>query len=83
MTPDDLTNRLKAEALRLGFDDVGIAPAVPAPGYPDFLEWLEAGHHAGMDYMSRHAASREHPRSVLEGVRSVVVVSIVYGRNDA
>ena len=82
MTPQDLTDRLKSEALRLGFDDVGIAPAVPAPGYPNFLEWLEAGHHAGMEYMSRHAASREHPGSVLEGVRSVVVVSIVYGRNE-
>lgn len=82
MTPRDLTDRLKAEAFRLGFDDVGIAPAVSAPGYADFLEWLEAGHHAGMEYMSRHAASREHPQSVLEGVCSVVVVSIVYGQRD-
>ena len=83
MTPQDLTDRLKSEALRLGFDDVGITPAVPAPGYPSFLQWLEAGHHAGMEYMSRHAAAREHPQSVLEGVCSVVVVSIVYGRNDS
>ena len=79
MTTDDLTERLKTEARRLGFDDVGIAPAVPAPGYPHVLSWLEAGHHAGMEYMSRQAAPREHPRNVLEGVRSVVVVSIVYG----
>jgi epoxyqueuosine reductase len=82
MTPQDLTTRLKFEALRLGFDDVGIAPAVPAPGYPRFLEWLEAGHHAGMAYMTRHAASREHPGSVLDGVRSVVVLSVVYGRRE-
>jgi epoxyqueuosine reductase len=82
MTPDALTDRLKAEAFRLGFDDVGIAPAVTAPGYPGFLHWLEAGHHAGMEYMSRHAAGREHPQSVLEGVCSVVVVSIVYGERD-
>ena len=82
MTPHDLTDRLKAEALRLGFDDVGIAPAVSAPGYSGFLQWLEAGRHAGMEFMNRHAASREHPRNVLEGVRSVVVVSIVYGQRD-
>ncbi len=82
MTPHELTSRLKAEALRLGFDDVGIAPAVAAPGHPRLLEWLESGHQAGMEYMSRHAFNREHPRSILPGVRSVVVVSIVYGRND-
>jgi epoxyqueuosine reductase len=82
MTPQDLTDRLKSEALRLGFDDVGIAPAVPAPGYPRFVKWLEAGHHAGMEYMSRHATKREHPGHLLDGVCSVVVVSVVYGRKD-
>jgi epoxyqueuosine reductase len=82
ISTEDLTSRLKSEALRLGFDDVGIAPAVAPPGYPDFLRWLEAGHAAGMDYMSRHATSRAHPGSVLDGVRSVVVVSVVYGRNE-
>ena len=82
MTPQDLTNRLKSEAVQLGFDDVGIAPAVPAPGYPNFLQWLAAGHHAGMEYMNRHAGSREHPDHVLEGVCSVIVVSVVYGRRE-
>ncbi len=47
--PTTSTDRLKSEALRLGFDDVGIAPAVSPPGYPDFLRWLEAGHAAGME----------------------------------
>jgi epoxyqueuosine reductase len=77
---DDLTDRLKAEALRLGFDQVGIAPAVAPPGYPRFLEWLEAGYAAGMNYLERRAAVRAHPERLLEGVRSVVVVSFVYGR---
>jgi len=79
----DLTERLKAEARRLGFDDVGIAPAVNTPGYPDFLRWLAAGHQAGMAYMERYSAQRSHPRSIFEGVRSVVVVSVVYGRPEA
>jgi epoxyqueuosine reductase len=77
-----LTSELKAEALRLGFDGVGIAPAVQAPGYPNLLEWLEAGRAAGMKYMARQAASRAHPDSVMEGARSIVVVSLVYGRTD-
>ncbi len=82
MSKIELTEHLKAEARRLGFDDVGIAPAVTPPGYPDFLRWLAAGRQAGMGYIERHAAQRSHPRSVFEGVRSVVVVSVVYGRDD-
>jgi epoxyqueuosine reductase len=83
MSPAELTARLKAEARRLGFDDVGIAPAVSPPGYPDFLRWLAAGRQAGMAYMERHAEAREHPRSILEDARSVVVVSVVYGHNES
>jgi epoxyqueuosine reductase len=82
MSPRELTDGLKSLALRLGFDDVGIAPAVAPPGYPDFLRWLEAGRAASMSYMTKQPANRAHPDSVLEGVRSVVVVSAVYGRND-
>jgi epoxyqueuosine reductase len=78
----ELADRLKAEALRLGFDQVGIAPAVSPAGYPRFLEWLEAGRAAGMEYMQRQGAARAHPERVLDGVRSVVVVSFVYGRPE-
>lgn len=82
MTAEELTSRLKAEALRLGFDQVGVAPAVAPPGYPRFVEWLKAGHAAGMGYLERRSDARAHPEHVLEGVRSIVVVSFVYGRNE-
>jgi epoxyqueuosine reductase len=82
MSRQDLTDRLKSEALRLGFDAVGIAPAVPAPGYPNLLHWLETGCAAGMEYMAREPATRAHPRSVFDPVCSVIAVSVVYGRND-
>jgi epoxyqueuosine reductase len=75
----EVTHRLKSEAMRLGFNAVGIAPAVSPPGYADFLRWLEAGRAAGMAYMSRNQAARAHPSSMLEGVRSLVMVSLVYG----
>lgn len=79
----DLTSRLKAEARRLGFDQVGIAPAVSPPSYPRYLEWLRAGHAAGMGYLQRQADARAHPDRLLEGVRSVVMTSFVYGRPEA
>jgi epoxyqueuosine reductase len=77
---DELTTRLKAEAIRLGFDFVGVAPAVAPPGYPDYLGWLDSGAAAGMGYMHAQAGPREHPERVLPGVRSVIVAGYVYGR---
>jgi epoxyqueuosine reductase len=79
---DDLTERLKAEGLRLGFDRLGVAPAVAPPGHPRLLDWLDAGRQAGMDYMRRQAEARAHPSGVQPGVRSVVVASLVYGRPE-
>lgn len=81
MSHPEMSERLKAEARRLGFDAVGIAPAVSPPGYPRFREWLERGHAAGMDYLRRQEPARAHPGPLLEGVRSVVMVSLVYGSN--
>ena len=79
MTTALLTGRLKAEALRLGFDRVGVAPAVSPPGYGRFQEWLKAGQGAGMSYLQRHEQIRSHPDRLLDGVRSVVMASLVHG----
>jgi epoxyqueuosine reductase len=77
-----LTDRLKEEARRLGFDLVGVAPAVVPTGYGRYLEWLEHGREAGMGYLRRHAEAKGHPNHVLEGVRSVVVAGMIYGQPD-
>ena len=75
----DLADRLKAEALRLGFDRLGIAPAVAPAGFQDYVGWLAKGHAAGMEYLHRQAAIREHPDRLMAGARSVVVAAVVYG----
>ena len=36
-----MTPRIKAAAQRLGFELVGIAPAVTPTGLHEFLDWLE------------------------------------------
>ena len=54
MSRRELTDRLKSEAIRLGFDAVGIAPAVAPPGYPDFLRVAGGRLRRGMDYLSRN-----------------------------
>ncbi|WP_422926452.1 tRNA epoxyqueuosine(34) reductase QueG [Singulisphaera sp. PoT] len=62
---------------------MGIAPAVTPGSYPHYVDWLEAGHAAGMHYLEARAEARRHPEHVLNGVRSVVIVSLVYGQPEA
>src|SRR5262249_32280372 len=78
MKRDDLSTALKAEARRLGFDLVGIAPAVTPDGIHDFLDWIERGYAGQMQYLERREAAYHHPRNVLDGVRSVVMLGINY-----
>lgn len=40
-----------------------------------FRRWLNDGNNAGMEYLERHARLRLHPKSVLEGVRTVISVA--------
>src|SRR5262245_44947941 len=73
-----ITQSIRNEASDLGFDLVGVAPAVTPQGVTHLREWLERGFAGEMRYMQRHAAAREHPRNVLSDVRSVIVVAMNY-----
>lgn len=73
-----VSERLKAFARQLGCDLVGITSAQTARTYPQFQAWLEAGYAGEMDYLRRHAAAREHPRQILEAVRSIVLIAVSY-----
>jgi epoxyqueuosine reductase len=65
-------------ALNLGFDLVGFAPAGPTPGAQAFLDWLSAGFHGEMHYLTREPAKRLDPQLVLPGVRTVMMVGASY-----
>jgi epoxyqueuosine reductase len=75
---DALTRDLKAEAHRLGFELVGIAPAATPPGYPSFLDWLAKGYAGEMSYMERRKDAYAHPSGVLPAVKSVVMLGMNY-----
>lgn len=77
-----LTSRLKAHALTLGFDLVGITPSQPPAGLDRFLHWLEQGYAGEMHYLKQHAAARATPASILPGARSVVMLGISYHQPD-
>ena len=76
--PRAMTQALKAEARRIGFELVGVAPAVSPPGLPKLHEWLRAGFAGEMQYLPRREAAYEHPRNVSASVRSVVMLAINY-----
>jgi epoxyqueuosine reductase len=75
---DTVETRLKAEARRLGFDPVGIAPAGAADDFDRLRDWLAQGFAGEMDYLHRHAGARRDPASVLDEVRSVIMVGLTY-----
>jgi epoxyqueuosine reductase len=80
MTPSAAA--VKARALELGFNLVGITPARPSPFLAAYERWLEAGMHAEMGYMARpdRVERRRDLKVILPGARSLVVVGLDYGQ---
>jgi epoxyqueuosine reductase len=76
--PQTLSERVKGLALAVGFDLAGIARAEPTPELAFLREWLARGFAGEMHYLGRRAEERVDPRRVLEGVRSVVALGLVY-----
>jgi epoxyqueuosine reductase len=79
LLPERLEERLRAEARRLGFSLCGIAPATEADTYAFYQHWLAQGYAGEMQYLHIRAEARRHPRSILQDVRSVVMLAMDYG----
>lgn len=73
-----LTQALRRFAGQLGFAAVGVTPAVTPTGISRFYQWLQAGYAGQMRYLTDRAECYAHPRHVLEGVRSLVVLALPY-----
>ncbi len=72
--------RLKAEALKLGFDAAGIAPAPEAWEAGERLrQFVALGRHGEMAWMETTQARREAPRALWPEARSALVVAMNYG----
>ena len=74
-----LKQDLIAEARRLGFVSVGIAPAQDNPQQADRLkQWLDAGYHGTMEWMADRADVRQGPQSMWDAARSVIALGMSY-----
>ncbi len=79
-SPAGLAARIRARALEMGFDDVGVAPVGPSAHGDVYERWLAAGMHGEMGYLAREdaVAKRRDPALLVPGARSAVVVALNY-----
>ncbi len=78
----ELSRAVKRKAAALGFDLVGIAPAVRPSGLDALDRWLDRGFAGAMTYIERRRPAYEHPQCLLAGVRSLIVVGLNYRTRD-
>ncbi len=78
MNSSQLTESLKQEAQRLGFDFAGVAPAVEPTGFSRLGDWISKGFHGEMDYLETRRDAYQHPEGVLPAVRSIMMLGMSY-----
>lgn len=78
MPADSLTQALKTRARQAGFGLVGVCPAVTPAGLHRFHAWLDAGYAGEMQYLAARREAYAHPRHVLDGACSVVMLGMQY-----
>ncbi|AKT39831.1 tRNA epoxyqueuosine(34) reductase QueG [Chondromyces crocatus] len=80
----ELDRRVKAEALALGFDVVGVARADEPleTEHTRYREFIDQGMHGEMTYLARYVEERRRldTTAILEGARSVICVGRRYAR---
>ncbi|MEM8734965.1 MAG: tRNA epoxyqueuosine(34) reductase QueG [Planctomycetota bacterium] len=75
---DDFTTRLKSQAAELGFALSGVTAAAVPNRLDAFHRWLDSGFHGSMEYLETRRDAYSHPRHVLEGCRSILMLGFPY-----
>lgn len=82
MTKDEIniTESIKAEALRLGFSACGVAKAEPVDikNSDAFVAWIDNGDNASMDYMSNNCDKRLNPLILFPEAKSIISLALNY-----
>ncbi|MCB2209377.1 tRNA epoxyqueuosine(34) reductase QueG [bacterium] len=77
-----LKENIKAEAFRLGFNHIGVAPASPVAHHQAYLEWVENERQGEMAYLSRPdaVAKRGDPTLIEPDIKRVISLALPYRR---
>jgi epoxyqueuosine reductase len=78
--PEDPKAAIRAQALEVGFDAVGFAPAdLDGAARANLQGYIDRGYHGDMGWLADTADRRGHPQALWPEARSVVVVAQNYG----
>ncbi|QOJ01464.1 MAG: tRNA epoxyqueuosine(34) reductase QueG [Phycisphaeraceae bacterium] len=75
---DEIGREVVGRCLALGFASAGVCEALPIEHAGAFRDWLDAGKHGSMDWITEHLEHRLDPRGLLRGCRGMIVVGDVY-----
>lgn len=74
---------IKQWALELGFDQAGISDTELGDSESRLMNWLNAGHHGEMSYMTEHGKKRSRPEALVPGTVRVICVRMNYWPDDS
>lgn len=75
---ENLLGKIRMWASELGFSAAGISPIQLTEAEHRLNDWLDAGMHGEMDYMSRHGTKRSRPELLEPGTLSIISVRMDY-----
>lgn len=80
---DELARQIKAWGKQLGFDELGITDTRLDEHEIHLMNWLAAGHHGEMRYMSKYGNQRSRPEKLVAGTVRIISARINYRAPDA
>ena len=76
---ENLTEKIKLHAIKVGFDKIGIARAeILTKEAARFDEWLGKDFHAEMQWLAREPEKRKNPALIFPDAKSIIVVALNY-----
>ena len=83
MDLDELADDIRAWALELGFQQVGIADTDLSRCAPDLRRWIARGLHGTMGYMARNVDKRLHPERLFDSTIRIISARMDYMSGDS
>ncbi len=76
----NLKEKIKAEAVRLGFALIGFTNLEPPQSIQTYMDWIDHGLHAEMGYLARPAAveRRANPNKIMPQAKSLICLGMRY-----
>ena len=79
----NLAKQIKSWGMELGFDEVGITDTKLDIHETHLMNWLTAGYHGEMTYMSKHGTKRSQPNKLIPGTIRIISTRINYQTPEA